>query len=384
MEDYWVAPLMKGLTVSLLPDAMKNKTTPIIIGLLILVAGAFLFNALNNNDNERPLGPMSYFEMAGSLTGKFGESFETNALTTQEDIALRVYFDDSLIHTFPRAKKQTKIRIPKDLLTIGAHGLKISAKHHTLGQTEDERVLYVYSDSPPQKWNLTILNQYPHNDSSFTQGLVFSEDKLFEGTGDPQGIGATLIGEVALNTGALVRRKGQPSPIFGEGITIVGEELFQITWQNNVCYVYNKNDFEVTKQFNYSGEGWGITYDGAFLIMSDGSERLTFRDPKTFREVRVIQVYTDEGAITKLNELEFIDGLIYANVWTSNIIAVIDPFTGKVVATIDATPAVQIGKGNGEVLNGIAYNRKTKKTYITGKYWSRLFEVKFSAPSPAL
>ena len=182
----------------------------------------------------------------------------------------------------------------------------------------------------------------------------------------------------------MIRRKGQPAPVFGEGITIVGDELFQITWQNNMCYVYDKNNFEPLKQFTYAGEGWGITYDGTFLIMSDGSERLTFRDPKTFKEIRVIQAYTHEGAITKLNELEFINGLIYANIWTSNLIAVIDPATGKVLATIDATPAVQKGKGNGEVLNGIAYNPKTKKTYITGKYWSSLFEVQFSAPNRAL
>ncbi len=370
--------------MSLLLHAMKNKTTLLIIGLLGLVAGAFILNTFKNTEDDRPLGPISYFEKEGNLSRIFGESFETIALTTEEGVTVRIYLDDSLLNTYANAKKQTKISIPKALLTLGAHALKITAKHHLLGQTEDERVLYVLSDTPPQSWSLTILNQFPHNDSSFTQGLVFSEDKLFEGTGDPRGIGATLIGEVALNTGAMIRRKGQPVPVFGEGITIVGEKLFQITWQNNICYVYNKNDFEPIKQFTYAGEGWGITYDGTFLIMSDGSERLTFRDPKTFKEIRVIQAYTHEGAITKLNELEYIDGLIYANVWTSNLIAVIDPATGKVIATIDATPAVQKGKGNGEVLNGIAYNQKTKKTYITGKYWPSLFEVKFNAPNRAL
>ena len=376
---------MRVLTVSLLLHVMKNKKTILIIGLIGLVAGAFIFNTFKSaEDNEQQLGPISYFEKEGNPSCILGESFETNALTTEEGVTVAIYLDDSLLNTYTNTKKQIKISLPQALLTLGAHALKITAEHKTLGQTEDERVLYVLSDTPPQTWNITILNQFPHNDSSFTQGLVFSENKLFEGTGDPRGIGATLIGEVALNTGSMIRRKGQPAPVFGEGITIVGDELFQITWQNNMCYVYDKNNFEPLKQFTYAGEGWGITYDGTFLIMSDGSERLTFRDPKTFKEIRVIQAYTHEGAITKLNELEFINGLIYANIWTSNLIAVIDPATGKVLATIDATPAVQKGKGNGEVLNGIAYNPKTKKTYITGKYWSSLFEVQFSAPNRAL
>jgi glutamine cyclotransferase len=189
-----------------------------------------------------------------------------------------------------------------------------------------------------------------------------------------------MFGEVDLNSGEILRKKSVAAPVFGEGITLVGNELFQITWQNNTCFVYDKKTFAPLRQYTYAGEGWGLTYDGAYIIMSDGSETLTFRDPKTFKEIKTIQVYTHEGAITKLNELEYIDGFIYANIWTSNLIAVIEPATGKVIATIDATEAVQKGKGNGEVLNGIAYNQKTGKTYITGKFWTSLFEVAFTKP----
>jgi glutamine cyclotransferase len=241
-------------------------------------------------------------------------------------------------------------------------------------------VLYVLSDVTPESWSLVLKNQYVHNDSSFTQGLAFSDGKLFEGTGDPNGIGATMIGEVDLNSGKILRKKSVAAPVFGEGITLVGNELFQITWQNSTCFVYDKKTFAPLRQYTYAGEGWGLTYDGAYIIMSDGSETLTFRDPKTFKEIKTIQVYTHEGAITKLNELEYIDGFIYANIWTSNLIAVIEPTTGKVIATIDATEAVQRGKGNGEVLNGIAHNQKTGKTYITGKFWTSLFEVAFTKP----
>jgi glutamine cyclotransferase len=294
-----------------------------------------------------------------------------------------LYLDDSLISTYKNIQNKSSISIPKRLLTLGAHQLKITAKHNTRGISEDERVLYVLSDVTPASWSLVLKNQYVHNDSSFTQGLAFSEGKLFEGTGDPNGIGATMIGEVDLNSGKILRKRSAAAPIFGEGITLVGNELFQITWQNNTCYVYDKKTFAPLRQYTYVGEGWGLTYDGTHLIMSDGSETLTFRDPKTFKEIKTIQVYTHEGAITKLNELEYIDGFIYANIWTSNLIAVIEPATGKVIATIDATEAVQKGKGSGEVLNGIAYNQKTGKTYITGKFWTSLFEVVFTKPKGA-
>jgi YVTN family beta-propeller protein len=206
--------------------------------------------------------------------------------------------------------------------------------------------------------------------------LEFNEGKLFEGTGDPNQAGETVIAEVDLKTGAIVRKMGLDASHFGEGITILGNELYQLTWKNQKCIVYNKSDFTSIKELTYTGEGWGLCNDGKSLIMSDGSERIYFRSPKTFDVERTIEVYTDQGPIARLNELEYVDGLIYANIWTSNNVAVIDPATGKVIATIDATQLVQEGKGNGEVLNGIAYNSATKKLYMTGKFWPKLFEVK--------
>ncbi len=371
---------MRALTVILFLHAMKNKKTLLILFFLALLAGVFLYKSLSPSSTDEEVGPLAYFEKEGNLSCILGADFNSSFLTEEEQVSVALYLDDSLIITYKNIQKKTSISIPKGLLTLGAHQLKITAKHTTRGISEDERVLYVLSDITPASWSLILKNQYVHNDSSFTQGLAFSEGKLFEGTGDPNGIGATMIGEVDLNSGKILRKKSAAAPIFGEGITLVGNELFQITWQNNTCFVYDKKTFAPLRQYTYAGEGWGLTYDGTYLIMSDGSETLTFRDPKTFKEIKTIQVYTHEGAITKLNELEYIDGFIYANIWTSNLIAVIEPSTGKVIATIDATEAVQKGKGNGEVLNGIAHNQKTGKTYITGKFWSSLFEVAFTKP----
>jgi glutamine cyclotransferase len=140
--------------------------------------------------------------------------------------------------------------------------------------------------------------------------------------------------------------------------------------------VYNKETLELVKEFDYTTEGWGICTDGKLLYMSDGSERIYVRNPKNFDMIKTIEVYTNEFAIPRLNELEFVNGLIYANIWTSNEIAVIDPLSGKVLALIDATNLVNEGKGNGEVLNGIAYQAKSNKLYMTGKFWPTLFEVK--------
>jgi glutaminyl-peptide cyclotransferase len=377
----WLEALhMRELTVILFLHAMKNKKTLLILFLLALVAGVFLYKSLSPSSTDEEFGPLAYFEKEGNISCILGTDFNSSFLTEEDQVSVALYLDDSLIITYKNVQNKTSISIPKGLLTLGAHQLKITAKHTTRGISEDERVLYVLSDITPASWPLVLKNQYVHNDSSFTQGLAFSEGKLFEGTGDPNGIGATMIGEVDLNSGKIIRKKSTAAPIFGEGITVVGNELFQITWQNNTCFVYDKKTFATLRQHTYSGEGWGLTYDGTYLIMSDGSETLTFRDPKTFKEIKTIQVYTHEGAITKLNELEYIDGLIYANIWTSNLIAVIEPSTGKVMATIDATEAVQKGKGNGEVLNGIAHNQKTGKTYITGKFWPSLFEVAFTKP----
>jgi glutamine cyclotransferase len=268
-------------------------------------------------------------------------------------------------------KFDTKNRI------LGSYSLELVAKLSDGSELRDERYMSILSDIVPAKWGLKILNNSPHLETSFTQGLAFDSGKLFEGTGDPDETGATLIAEVDIESGQINRKLALAAPYFGEGITIFGEDLYQLTWKNQKCLVYDKKTFASKKEFTYTGEGWGLCNDGKNLIMSDGSQRLYFRDPKTFQLIKTIEVYSDQGPINYLNELEYIEGLVYANIWMSNSIAVIDPMSGKTMAIINAGELVSLQKQglNGNVLNGIAYNSTNKKLYLTGKYWSKLFEV---------
>jgi glutamine cyclotransferase len=258
--------------------------------------------------------------------------------------------------------------------------LELVAKLSDGTELRDERYMSILSDIVPAKWGLKIQNNFPHLETSFTQGLAFDSGKLFEGTGDPNQTGATLIAEVDIESGQIKRNIGLAASYFGEGITIFGEDLYQLTWKNQKCLVYDKKTFASIKEFTYTGEGWGLCNDGKNLIMSDGSQRLYFRDPNTFQLIKTIEVYSNQGPINYLNELEYIEGLVYANIWMSNSIAVIDPSSGKTMAIINADELVSLQKQglNGNVLNGIAYNSTNKKLYLTGKYWSKLFEVQIS------
>lgn len=281
------------------------------------------------------------------------------------------------LKTWNKPKGMIKYKFDTKNRILGSYSLELVAKLSDGSELRDERYMSIVSDIVPAKWGLKILNNSPHLETSFTQGLAFDSGKLFEGTGDPDETGATLIAEVDIESGQINRKLALSAPYFGEGITIFGEDLYQLTWKNQKCLVYDKKTFASKKEFTYTGEGWGLCNDGKNLIMSDGSQRLYFRDPKTFQLIKTIEVYSDQGPINYLNELEYIEGLVYANIWMSNSIAVIDPLSGKTMAIINADELVNLQKQglNGNVLNGIAYNSTNKKLYLTGKYWSKLFEV---------
>ena len=190
-----------------------------------------------------------------------------------------------------------------------------------------------------------------------------------------------MVAEVDVNSGEHVQKMGLQAGFFGEGITILNDVLYQITWKNGKCYKYDlNNNLSLLGEYVYSGEGWGLCNDGKSLIMSDGTERIVFRNPETFEIERTLEVANHQGPIGYLNELEYVDGKIYANVWTTSMIVSIDPKTGKVLEQIDATDFVNLARGNGEVLNGIAFNKVTNQFFLTGKYWDKLYEVKFITP----
>ena len=234
------------------------------------------------------------------------------------------------------------------------------------------------SDAIPV-YTYNIVNTYPHDRSAFTQGLVFEDGFLYEGTGL---YGQSTLRRVELETGDILQIRGLPDQFFGEGITIYGDKIIQLTWQSNVGFVYDKNSFELLQQFNYSTEGWGITHDGERLIMSDGTSKLHFLDPQTFEEIGQLAVFDDNGPVTRLNELEYVQGEIYANVWQTDRIARISPATGRVVGWIDLEGILTAEDLSEpvDVLNGIAYDADTDRLFVTGKLWPKLFEIDLISP----
>jgi len=219
-----------------------------------------------------------------------------------------------------------------------------------------------------------VVNTYPHDRKAFTQGLVFENGVLYEGTGLR---GRSTLRRVELETGDILQIRELPAQFFGEGVTIYGNKITQLTWQSNVGFVYDKDSFELLQEFNYPTEGWGITHDGKRLIMSDGTSTLHFLAPETFEEIGRIEVYDNDGPVTRLNELEFVQGEIYANVWQTDRIARISPQTGQVIGWIELKGLLS-AKDRGEpvdVLNGIAYDAKNDRLFMTGKLWPRLFEI---------
>jgi len=224
-----------------------------------------------------------------------------------------------------------------------------------------------------------IVNTYPHDPRAFTQGLVFADGALYEGTGLR---GQSGLRKVDLKTGNILRVRQLSAHLFGEGITIYGNRVIQLTWRAKVGFVYDRKTFQLLDTFNYPTEGWGITHDGRSLIMSDGTSTLYFLDPQTFQEVDRLKVHTRDGPVSRLNELEYVKGEIYANVWKTDRIARISPESGEVLGWIDMEGLLKPEDRNSriDVLNGIAYDVKNDRLFVTGKLWPKLFEIELVVP----
>jgi len=224
-----------------------------------------------------------------------------------------------------------------------------------------------------------IVNTYPHDPRAFTQGLVFADDLLYEGTGLR---GQSSLRKVDLKTGNILLNRPLSAQFFGEGITIYGNHIIQLTWRARVGFVYDRQTFQLLDTFNYPTEGWGITHDGRSFIMSDGTSTLYLLDPQTFQEVGRLEVHTRDGPVSRLNELEYVQGEIYANVWKTDRIARISPETGEVVGWINLEGLLRPEDRNRrvDVLNGIAYDVKNDRLFVTGKLWPKLFEIELVVP----
>lgn len=231
-------------------------------------------------------------------------------------------------------------------------------------------------DGEPAIYDIEIVNAYPHDPEAFTQGLFYADGFLYESTGLK---GRSTIRKVEIETGKVLQQKRLPDALFGEGVTKWRNEIIGLTWRSQVGFVLDEKTFKTKRRFTYPGEGWGVTTDGKRLIMSDGAPSLRFLNPRTLKETGRIAVTLNGKPLANLNELEWIDGEVYANVWMTDAIVRIDPESGHVVGVIDLSPlreALGPQAGAIDVLNGLAYDPKGKRLFVTGKLWPKLFEVR--------
>jgi glutamine cyclotransferase len=246
--------------------------------------------------------------------------------------------------------------------------------------TDDNTTTNTNTVAAPANINYNIVATYPHDTSSYTQGLIWQNNTLYEGTGLE---GQSKLMKVDLKNGKAQQTVSLDPSIFGEGITILNDKIYQLTWQNHKVFVYDAKTFKKVKEFTWDHEGWGITHNGKELIISTGDSNLYFVDPETFKIVRIVGVTDNNGPVGNLNELEFINGYVYSNIYLTDYIIKIDPANGHIVGKIDLTSLIEksgkhVNKEEGLVLNGIAYDSTKNALYITGKKWPLLFEMKIN------
>lgn len=260
-------------------------------------------------------------------------------------------------------------------VTTGRKSLKISAYKAGKVQTTVTRFMIIFSDIVPKTVGYKVVKTYPHNRDAFTQGLVYDNGVLYEGTGQETG---SSLREVELETGKVRRQLNLDASLFGEGITLYRDRIYQVTWRNKVGFIYDKQTFKVLNKTYYPTEGWGLTTLNDKIMMSDGTNILYFYEPEMFTVISQIEVYDNEQKIDSLNELEYIDGEIWANIWMSDLIARIDPVSGKVLSYINLKGILPEGDKayDTDVLNGIAYDKAGNRIFITGKRWPKLFEIR--------
>ena len=260
-------------------------------------------------------------------------------------------------------------------------GIYLASCNSTESKNAGETAMNNYPSAPPLL-NFSIVNIYPHDTASFTQGLAFYKGQLYESTGSPENIpnNGSWLGPVNLETGKAQKKITLPKEFFGEGMTFLNDRIYQITWENHKGFVYDAVSFKKLKEFSYTNDGWGLANDGKSVIMSDGSSILYYLHPDSLMVTKKIEVLDNNGSVPNLNELEYINGFIYANQWETAYVLKIDPSTGNVVGKFDFSKLVNEIRAKAasvDVLNGIAYDSITHKVFITGKKWPSIYEVRF-------
>ena len=340
---------------------------------------------------------LSVFISSFSCSNKANRSRKPAVRINAESVHKKiVYGDDINISIAVKVKdgelKETNIFVDSVLVTTNNNtefnytlkGFKSIGKHTIKAQavkTDGVEGVYfktfeVLSDVIPEKYGYEVVQTYPHNETSFTEGLEIHDGYIYESTGEN---GKSFLYKNNLKTGKTVKSVKLADKYFGEGITIFNNRIYQLTYKTKIGFIYNLENIALVDSFHFeSTEGWGMTHDEKYLIMDDGTNILTYLDPTTLKTVKKLQVYDNKDQVLYLNELEYSDGFIYANLWTTNLILKIDPQTGKVLAKIDLEGILTLSNTDKQVdvLNGIAIDPVTKKMYVTGKLYPKLFEIK--------
>lgn len=317
-------------------------------------------------------------------------SIDTSVLkqqyTTKENLRLSVinaeekqidsvvyYIDDARA---AKANGNAKVEVPLSEKKFGYHNIKALIFYNGENAEATARIELV-SDIKPELLEYEIVNTYPHDINAYTQGLEFYRDTLIEGTGQYR---ESSLRKVNYKTGEVYKKVDLEARFFGEGITVLNDKIYQLSWKENTGFIYNAGTLEKEKEFQYfrNVEGWGLTNDGKYLYQSDGTEKIWILDPATLKEVDFLNVYSLSGKIKAINELEWVDGKIYGNVYTTDAIAIIDPKSGAIENIINLQDLKSKVTKHPEldVLNGIAYNTKTKTFFVTGKNWDKMFEIR--------
>jgi glutamine cyclotransferase len=287
-----------------------------------------------------------------------------------------IFFDGKTVTTLKSEPWEYTIP-PLFTVNTGRKSLKVSAYKGGKAQNPITRFMIIYSDIVPERNGYKVIQTYPHSRDAFTQGLVYDNGFLFEGTGQETG---SSLREVELESGNVLRQHNLDASLFGEGITLYHDRIYQVTWENKVGFVYEKSTFKLINKIYYPTQGWGLTTIDDKIVMSDGTNILYYYEPDMFTVVSRIEVYDNEKKVEQLNELEYINGEIWANIWTTDLIARIDPVSGKVIAYIDLTGILPVRdrEADTDVLNGIAYDPGGKRIFVTGKKWPKLFEIRLT------
>jgi len=341
--------------------------------LAAILLAATITSCKDDAEDKKNLFAIDFSDVKGQY--KANETLPLGVVNAQkrEIDSVVYYLNDKKVGT---AKGTEKLTAALTDSKLGYQNIKALVFYEG-DNAETTAQIEVVSGIPAKILSYEIVNIYPHDANSYTQGLEFYRDTLVEGTGQ---YGKSVLRKNNYKTGEAYKQVAIDGKYFGEGITIFGDKIYQLTWKENTGFIYNAGSLNKIKEFQYfkTVQGWGLTHDDKYLYQSDGSEKIYKLDPETLKEVSYVNVYAESRKAKELNELEYVDGKIYANIYQTNTIVVVDPETGSVLGMLNMEElAKKITKtAQTDVLNGIAYNPKTKTFFITGKMWDKMFEIR--------